>query len=240
MNKLMMLVLVMIPVVATAEPRYTFASRSLQTVQTETPAPEGYVRVETDGWGEWLRGLPVLPEGSPVLKEDGTPKPNQRAHHRVINMPVLPYQECADSVMRLRAEYLVSAHKTFRFSGMSFSKGSRGALDRFLRRLFVMKGTLNLASEMTTPPAWEGRVQPGDVLVRGGSPGHAVMVLDVVQNGRSRKLLLGNGFMPAQQFHVLRNPKGGVWFDEAELYTPAGLRIPLAGITFNHNHLRRF
>lgn len=50
----------------------------------------------------------------------------------------------------------------------------------------------------------------GDVLLVGwkrGSPGHAVLLLDEVVNRRGDKLfLLGQSYMPAQNFHVLRAP----------------------------------
>lgn len=55
------------------------------------------------------------------------------------------------------------------------------------------------------------------VAVTHGSPGHAVVVLDVAQNDTGERVaLLGQGFMPAQDFHVIRDHgqgvKNGVWF----------------------------
>ena len=47
-----------------------------------------------------------------------------------------------------------------------------------------------------------------------GGPGHAVVVLDVAADGRGgRVALLGQGFMPAQEAHVLAPAAGEVWFD---------------------------
>jgi hypothetical protein len=64
-----------------------------------------------------------------------------------------------------------------------------------------------------------------------------VLVLDVAQSRRGRKVIIGNGFMPAQQFHVLKARDGTAWFDESDLGT--ALVIP-PGFRFNWTHLRRF
>lgn len=249
MNKLMIMLMLLTPVVAQAMPfsehdaTYPWLSTSGmpakkdKTIRSEVPVPEGHARTETDAWGEWLRNLPALHAGAPVLLRNGQAKRNQDWQYRVINLDVLPFQECADSVLRLRAEYLLSRGQTFRFSGMSFSSGSRAAFDRFLGKLFVHKGTHNLANELGTPV--DRRVLVGDMLVRGGSPGHVVMVVDVAQDRRGhRKLLLANGFMPAQDFHIVRHPKGGVWYDEQELRD--GMYVPVGGFTFTWKDLRRF
>ena len=101
--------------------------------------------------------------------------------------------------------------------------------------MFVRKGTHNLAGELKRPA--ERRVMPGDVLVVGGNPGHAILVLDVVENKNGeRRILLGNGFMPAQEFHVLQG-QGSPWFYEQ--YLDYGLHNPLWK-PFNWSHLRRF
>jgi len=56
-------------------------------------------------------------------------------------------------------------------------------------------------------------VQPGDFFVSPGSPGHAVMVLDVAVAGDgSRYGLVGQGFTPAQELHVLSGSDGNFWF----------------------------
>lgn len=48
----------------------------------------------------------------------------------------------------------------------------------------------------------------GDFLVQGGSPGHAVIVLDEAINGKTgkRMLLIAQSYMPAQEIHILKNP----------------------------------
>ena len=48
----------------------------------------------------------------------------------------------------------------------------------------------------------------GDVFVQGGSPGHAVIVVDMAidKNTGQKLFLLAQSYMPAQNIHVLKNP----------------------------------
>jgi hypothetical protein len=73
-------------------------------------------------------------------------------------------------------------------------------------------------------------LQPGDVFIKGGSPGHAVIVVDVAiypQTGK-KVFLLTQSYMPAQQIQILVNPANrglSPWYelsdnDEGKLYTP--------------------
>jgi hypothetical protein len=62
---------------------------------------------------------------------------------------------------------------------------------------------------------------PGDLLVEGGSPGHAVLILDVARKGDETWLLIGEGFMPAQDFHIELGPEQGWW-----RWTEGGLDLP--------------
>jgi lysine/ornithine N-monooxygenase len=46
----------------------------------------------------------------------------------------------------------------------------------------------------------------GDVLIIGGSPGHAEIVVDVAENTAGKKVfLLAQSYMPAQETQVLKN-----------------------------------
>jgi hypothetical protein len=53
-----------------------------------------------------------------------------------------------------------------------------------------------------------GELAAGDLFIKGGFPGHAVLVADVAQNKATgeRRFLLVQSFMPAQEMHVLKNP----------------------------------
>jgi hypothetical protein len=66
------------------------------------------------------------------------------------------------------------------------------------------------------------------VFIKGGFPGHAVLVADMVENRQTgeKRFLLLQSYMPAQDIHVLKNPKsedGTPWYTTAigdQLVTP--------------------
>ena len=73
------------------------------------PVPEGYERVEAveNSLADWLRHLPLKPYDAKMLLYNGREKPRQDVHAAIINIDVgnKDLQQCADAVMRLKAEY---------------------------------------------------------------------------------------------------------------------------------------
>ena len=56
------------------------------------------------------------------------------------------------------------------------------------------------------------QLEPGDVLIKGGYPGHAAIVMDAAVNRKGEKIyLLAQIYLPAQDIHVLRNPTDPGW-----------------------------
>jgi hypothetical protein len=90
--------------------------------------------------------------------------------------------------------------------------------------VFNYAGTLSLSKELKSKRANE--VQPGDVWIYGGSPGHAVLVVDVAQNDKGEKVfMIAQSYMPAQEMHILKNleePNLSPWFrvPTTQLQTP--------------------
>lgn len=244
-----------------------------QTVAARFLPPKGYQRVELmpGSFGNWLRYLPLLPSGTPVKLYNGQPKNRQDVHAAVLDLDVgtRDLQQCADAVIRLRAEYQFSQdpnqvhfHLTsgddirfqdwysgtgFRITGnsaqpapKSVEQPTHAVLRRYLDQIFTYAGTLSLSRELRPMPL--AQVQPGDVLIRGGSPGHAVLVLDVaVQPGTGRRVaLLAQSYMPAQQMHVLNNvwdeTELGAWF----LLDPRSAQVSTPEWTFRREELGRF
>lgn len=234
-------------------------------------------------FGAYLHGLPLKPEGAQVHLFDGTLKRWQGAQAAVIDMSVgtKDLQQCADAVMRLRAEYLfalgrkaeIAFHFTNGFSAPFTpwmkgerirvtrnkcswtASGKRGAthddLLEYLQTVFTYAGTRSIgkdlldsvpwpgqAADLLTPtstsqrntpeiPVWRTPVKVGDVFVQAGSPGHAVIVVDVAENRMGEQVfLLAQSYMPAQEIHVLKNlehPDLSPWFklnDGEQLETP--------------------
>ena len=236
------------------------------------PVPAGYRRVplRKGSFGHWLRHPPLKAKGSPVLLHDGTRKRNQSAHVAVLDVDVgtRNLQQCADAVIRLRAEYLYAAGRKadirFHFTSgheavfSSWARGDRplvqgnrvqwrrrgsadashASLRRFLDIVFSYAGTLSLARELKVrEPA---HLQVGDVFIRGGSPGHAVLVADVAFHPPTgeRVFLLVQSYMPAQEIHVLKNPADAGLSPWCRIPTDGPLRTP--EWTFRMDELKRF
>jgi hypothetical protein len=182
----------------------------------EIPEPEGYTRATTapGTFGYWLRHAP-LKKDQTVYLYNGQRKPNQSAQFAVLDISVgkQDLQQCADAVMRLRAEYLYDqgAYDKIIFwdnEGRAYPfmpPYTRERFNQYLVRVFGWCGSASLEKQLF-PQSWAA-LQPGDVLIRGGFPGHAVIVMDVAQNDKGEKqYLLAQSYMPAQNIHLLRNP----------------------------------
>ncbi|HEY0978893.1 MAG TPA: DUF4846 domain-containing protein [Flavobacteriales bacterium] len=230
--------------------------RAQDDVAQRFPAPTGFQRVvaEPGSFGDYLRQVSLRPPGTPVLLHDGRTKPRQDVHAAVLDLSVgqRDLQQCADALMRLRAEHLFAAGRYAEIH-FNFTNGFRAEFQRwangeriqvrgneclwkgegrtgctrenllsFLETVFTYGGTLSLSKELKPTT---GAIEAGDVFIQGGSPGHAVIVMDVARDSQGRTaFLLAQSYMPAQDIHVLKRPDGtGAWYiaDEGErLVTP--------------------
>ena len=77
----------------------------------------------------------------------------------------------------------------------------------------------------------------GDVFIVGGSPGHAVIVVDVAENESGEKIfILAQSYMPAQDIHVLINASDNAnspWYNY-----PLGETLQTPEWTFNKINLK--
>jgi Domain of unknown function (4846) len=231
-----------------------YNTRTALVLRFAPPAGCQRVAVAPGSYGAWLRYLPLRPQGTAVRLHNGRLKNPQTVHAAVLDIDTgaRDLQQCADAAMRLRAEYqfthnfrsihfhLTSGHdiwfgdwvdgQGFRVQGEDVVPAARpaeqpthAALRRYLDVIFTYAGTLSLGREMRPVPL--SQAQPGDVLLKGGAPGHAVTVLDVAEHPgtHARYALLAQSYMPAQDMHVLRNvaePRLGAWF---QLTAPDGV-----------------
>jgi hypothetical protein len=203
----------------------------------DIPLPEGFERTAAheSSFAFFLRHTP-LKKDKTVYLFNGMPKRNQQAQFAVLNISVgeRDLQQCADAVMRLRAEYFFSRNEhasivfydnkrtAYRFSGA----GSKDKFERYLNRVFGMCGSASLAKQLNGIGDFSS-IQAGDVLIRGGFPGHAALVMDVAINKTGKRIyLLAQSYMPAQDIHVLKNPAHNIlspWYevtDAEEIITP--------------------
>jgi hypothetical protein len=201
------------------------------------------VPVAPRSFGAWLRTLPLAPAGTPVKSYLGRvvlpPDHPNLAAVVAIDIGNVDLQQCADSVIRLHAEWQYAegrrdqSYRAASGAAMPFARWARGerlvpdgmgfawkasgradagraSFRRWLDGVFAFANTGSLARD--GEPVAPDDLRPGDFVVQAGSPGHAVLVLDVARAGDRRALLLGQGFMPAQSFQVLRPGEGAAWF----------------------------
>lgn len=96
----------------------------------------------------------------------------------------------------------------------------------FMEIVFAYCGTYSLSKQLK-PVLKIDSIKAGDVFVEGGFPGHAVTVMAVARNSKGNNIfLLAQGYMPAQDIHILKNyvdPQLSPWYsvkDVFPLYTP--------------------
>jgi len=149
-------------------------------------------------------------------------------------------EQCMDIVIRLYAEFLWQEHKTdnlklplpggtwlywnhWRSGYRPFFKGIQVDLRKsthpdstysnyikFLHTIFSESHTQQFYHSYH--PVMRENVQIGDFIVRKGTKGHAVMIVDLAQNARGELVaLIGNGDTPACQFFLLNHTKGNPW-----------------------------
>jgi hypothetical protein len=97
----------------------------------------------------------------------------------------------------------------------------------YLETVFNYAGTHSLATELNAIKDIS-EIQAGDVFIKPGFPGHAMIVCDVCVNKEGRKMfMLAQGYMPAQDIHIVKNPsdeKNSPWYEADgtnNLVTPA-------------------
>jgi Domain of unknown function (4846) len=206
-------------------PKKTGVTETKKTITNENPflainqipTPDNFKRtsVAENSFGQWLRDV-KLKKDKTVFLFDGKQKTNQAVQFAVLDFSVgtKNLQQCADAVMRLRAEYLFSK-KLFEqivFIDNEQNKYQfetpfdRAHFDLYLQKVFGMCGTASLAKQLTLQPDFT-KIEIGDVIIKGGFPGHAVIVMDVAENSVGEKMyLLAQSYMPAQDIHLLNNP----------------------------------
>ncbi len=241
------------------------------TIETRFSPPEGFSRVEVQAssFANYLRQLPIKPAGAKALYYNGSEKTND-VYDAVIDLPIgkRDLHQCADAIMRLRAEYLWNEKKYdqihfnftngFRVDYSKWMKGKRVGFSgnqtfwkdggrpsvsyasfwSYMELIFSYAGTLSLSKEMKSKDIKNMKI--GDVFIEGGSPGHAVIVVDMAMHDETGEqlFLLAQSYMPAQETHVLKNPSNKTispWYSldgSTQIYTPEW--------TFNATDLREF
>ncbi|AKT37254.1 DUF4846 domain-containing protein [Chondromyces crocatus] len=195
-------------------------------------------------------GTPVLRHSGGVILP---PDHRNLAAVVAIDIGQADLQQCADAIIRLHAEWRWArgdrdlSYRAGAGIELPFDRWVRGerpvqrgealvwepktrsspkdhpTFRGWLDGVFMWANTGALAQQ-AQPVAVE-QIAPGDFVVQPGTPGHAVLVVDVARASDGRAaLLLAQSFMPAQNVHVLRPSVDATWFvvspDDQALVTP--------------------
>lgn len=215
-------------------------NKDKNTIKERFPAPQAYdwIEEQPNSFGYYLENFPLQKYGSPILKYDGTAIETQNLHEAIfdIDTGTKDLQQCADAIIRLRAEYLFKMKRfddiKFHFTSGDLMKwndykngtrafvylnsvqfrktenfnDSKENFRKYLDLIFNYAGTISLNKE-TKPVLKTNELKTGDILITAGSPGHIVFISGVSENKNGEKLfLLSEGFTPAQSIHLLKNP----------------------------------
>jgi len=223
-----------------------------------------------NSFAAYLQNLPLKPDGSKVSYYNGRLKMATDVYLGVVDMDIgnRDLQQCADAIMRLRGEYLwqQKAYEDIHFdftNGVQvdysqWMKGNRMRIKgnqttwykykvpsntykdfrKYMNLIFAYAGTLSLSKEL--PNVAFEKMQIGDIFIQGGSPGHAVIIVDMAQHTETgeKLFLLAQSYMPAQDIQILQNPMNeglNPWYStqfSGSLVTPEW--------TFEQEDLKRF
>ena len=185
----------------------------------------------------YLRNLPLKPNNTVPKMYNGRDVRRRTAYEAVVDLPIgdKNLHQCADAIIRLKAEYLFNQQlydqihfnftngfrvdysewmngKRIRVSGnrsywVQTSRVSNTYQDLwdYLETVFMWAGTASLENELVEAP--EDDIRIGDILIRGGTPGHAMIIVDAaIQEETGDKIyLLAQSNMPAQEIQVIKN-----------------------------------
>ena len=251
-----------------AETNYVNKKGTTIETRYNVPTGYKRVNVEKGSFAEFLRNQKLKPYGEKALYYNGKEKPNTGIYDSVLDVEIGKenLHQCADAIILLRAEYLYSKNEyskiNFHFTsgfeakyskwieGYRISVQGKGSyvkkanpsntykdFKNYMNIVFSYCGTLSLEKEMKLQSL--DKMKIGDVFIKGGSPGHAVIIVDMAKNDKGEKIfMLAQSYMPAQQTQILINPNDkelGVWYSlkgKDELITPEW--------DFSINQLRSF
>ena len=235
-------------------PNIISAKISPKTIK-EITLPKGfnYVKNGDTTYAHWLLDL-KLKENKTVHLFNGDLKSDQKVQYGVLDIDIgkKDLLQCADAVIKLRADFLFTNHRYNELNfivtsgdSISFEKWLKGyrwkeqgsklisykaniaanivqqEFSKFMELVYSYCGSYSLSKQLRSVNDINS-IEPGDVFVKGGFPGHAVTVMAVAKNSAGEKIfLLSQGYMPAQDIHILKNyndPELSPWYSMEGIY----------------------
>lgn len=204
--------------------------------------PEGFRRVQAGPFAAYLRNLPLKPKGSRARLHSGAYVRHGSVAAVVdMDIGPRDLQQCADTAIRLYADFERSQGRekalSFTFtSGHSYAyqdylggkrpkvsgqtvtwvktkptKNSETAYRAYLDQIYMYAGTASLARDLKSYSVAQAQI--GDLFINPGFPGHAAMIVDIVVNQKGERMaMLVQGYLPAQDVHIVKDITGDVWF----------------------------
>jgi hypothetical protein len=266
MRLLPWILLCFIPFLIIGHPKY-FAKSNTQFPSTAKenihPRPLLY---SPDSWPYFLQHLQT--EDKPIVDYRGRAIADQEKHFAILTYDVghADLQQCADALMRLRAEYLFSRQKYLQigfhfnsgdyYSWTDYRRGIRpivtGSRVKFIRSSLPSDTThASLRAYLDIVFAYANtvslykelkkadRMETGTVVIFPGHPGHCMILADAAVVDQSDTMFkLVEGYMPAQSIYVLSNPfEPGL---NPWYHLKQGGDINTASCTFRSYFLRKF
>ncbi|HHX62217.1 MAG TPA: DUF4846 domain-containing protein [Epulopiscium sp.] len=192
---------------------------------------------EENSFGDFLQNQKLKPYGEKALYYDGREKNSKGVYDSAFDVDIgdRDLHQCADAIMLLRGEYLYSQGRydeiSFDFVGgfkadyKKWREGYRIEVDgnnisyykatdpsdsyesfrKYMTMVMAYASTLSMEEALEKTDI--GDMAIGDVFIIGGSPGHAIIIVDMAVNNEGEKIfLLAQSYMPAQQTQILINP----------------------------------
>lgn len=230
------------------------------TIAERILIPENFSRQEypEGSFSKYIQRYALKPFDAKIINYDGEDYGYQKGHVGIleVSVPSNGLQQCADALMRLRAEYFWEQNRKseigFNFtsghycSWTKYAEGYRPKINgntvtfsktasvnttkenfyKYLNLIYMYAGTQSLYDELKKVEN-VADLEVGDMVIKPGFPGHIIMIVDKATDANGKILFIfAQGNTPAQSVHVLKNLSDTAISPWYELELNAYLEIP--------------
>lgn len=216
-----------------------YINKEGMTISERIKVTDTYTRVKypEGSFSSYIQNYKLKSFDAKVINYDGKPYVYQSGYVGVLEVPVPSngLQQCADALIRIRADYLWETNRKdeigFNFtsghycSWKKYAEGYRPKINgskvsfhktasrdtskqnfyKYLNLIYTYAGTQLLYNELPKITN-KANVEVGDMLIFPGSPGHVIMVVDKITTIDGDILFIfAQGNTPAQSVHILKN-----------------------------------